>query len=134
MAAAPEPASINPLDVVRVLRSAGSSLLTQAGLHSQLARVEWEAEKSRIVKMLVAAALVMIGLLCALLMAGALTLALSWETRFRIPVAIGVIFAYAALAGFAWHRLMAHSARGRDAFAGTREEIRADVALIRSRL
>jgi uncharacterized membrane protein YqjE len=134
MAAAPEPASISPLDVVRVLRSAGSSLLTQAGLHSQLARVEWVAEKSRILSMLVAALVAVVGLVCTLLMAGVIALAFSWETRFRIPVAIGVIFAYAAIAGFAWYRLKADSARGRDAFAGTREEIRADVALIRSRL
>jgi uncharacterized membrane protein YqjE len=134
MEAAPQSASISPLDVVRILRSAGSSLLTQAGLHGQLARVEWAAEKRRIAGLLIAALIAGIGVLCALLMAGALVLAFSWDTPYRVPVAIGLVLFYAACAGFAWMRFKALSARGHEAFAGTREEIAADVALIRSRL
>jgi uncharacterized membrane protein YqjE len=131
---APQSASISPLDVVRILRSAGSSLLTQAGLHGQLARVEWAAEKSRLTGLLIAALIVAIGVLCTLLMTGALVLAFSWDTAYRIPAAVGLVLFYAACAGFAWLRFKALSARGREAFAGTREEIAADLALIRSRL
>jgi uncharacterized membrane protein YqjE len=134
MGTAPQSASISPLDVVRILRSAGSSLLTQAGLHGQLARVEWAAEKKRITGLLIAALIASIGVLCTLLMAGALVLAFSWDTPYRIPVAVGLVLFYAACAGFAWMRFTTLSARGREAFAGTREEIAADLALIRSRL
>jgi len=134
METAPRPASISPLDVVRILRSAGSSLLTQAGLHGQLARVEWAAEKNRLTGLLIAALIVGIGVLCTLLMAGALVLAFSWDTPYRIPAALGLVLFYAACAGFAWLRFKNLSARGREAFAGTREEIAADLALIRSRL
>jgi uncharacterized membrane protein YqjE len=134
MGTAPQSASISPLDVVRILRSAGSSLLTQAGLHGQLARVEWAAEKKRITGLLIAALIAGIGVLCTLLMAGALVLAFSWDTPYRIPVAVGLVLFYAACAGFAWMRFKTLSARGREAFAGTREEIAADLALIRSRL
>jgi uncharacterized membrane protein YqjE len=127
-------ASISPLDVLRILRSAGSSLLTQAGLHGQLARVEWAAEKNRITGLLIAALVVGIGVLCTLLMAGALVLAFIWDTSYRVPAACGLVLFYAACAGFAWLRFKALTARGGAAFAGTREEIAADLALIRSRL
>lgn len=134
MGPAPQSASISPLDVVRILRSAGSSLLTQAGLHGQLARVEWAAEKNRITGLLIAALIAGIGLLCTLLMAGVLVLAFSWDTPYRVPAAVGLVLFYAACAVFAWMRFKTLSARGREAFAGTREEIAADLALIRSRL
>ena len=87
MATAPESAGINPLDVIRVLRTAGSALLKQAALHGQLVRVEWEAEKDRIAGMAVAALIAFASLLCTMLMAGALALALA-GTPYRIPVAI----------------------------------------------
>jgi uncharacterized membrane protein YqjE len=134
MGTEPQSASISPLDVVRILRSAGSSLLTQAGLHGQLARVEWTAEKKRISELLIAALMAGIGVLCTLLMAGALVLAFSWNTPYRIPAAVGLVLFYAACAAFAWMRFKTLSARGREAFAGTREEIAADLAMIRSRL
>jgi uncharacterized membrane protein YqjE len=134
MDTAPQSGSITPLDVVRILRSAGSALATQAGLHGRLARVEWEAEKKRIASLLVAALIAFIGVLCALLTAGALVLAYSWDTPYRAPAAIGLILFYAACAGFAWWRFRALSARSREAFAGTREELAADLALIRSHL
>lgn len=134
MATAPESGSVTPLDVVRLLRSAGSALLTQAGLHGQLARVEWAAEKSRIARMAAAALIVFIALLCALLMAGVLVLVISWDTSYRVPAAIGLVVFYVACAALAWYRFKALSARSREAFAGTREELAADVDLIRSRL
>ena len=134
MAMAPQSDSISPLDVVRILRSAGSALLTQASLHGQLARVEWAAEKKRISGLLFAALIAAIGVLCTLLMAGALVLAFSWDTPYRIPVAVGLVLFYAACAGFAWMRFKSLSASGREAFAATREEIAADLAMIRSRL
>jgi len=134
MAATPEPASISLLDVVRVLRSAGPALLTQAGLHGELIRVEWAAEKERIVRLVAAAFVSLVALLCVLLTAGALVLAFSWDTRFRLAVAAGLVIAYAAIAAIAWHRFKFHSSRGGESFAATREELAADVALIRSRL
>ena len=134
MAAAPESASISPLDVVRVLRSAGPALLTQAGLHGDLIRVEWAAEKERIVRLVAAAFIALIALLCLLLTAGALVLAFSWDTPYRAAVAAGLAIVYAVIAAIAWQRFKVHTARGSESFAATREELAADVALIRSRL
>lgn len=134
MAAASEPSSISPLDVVRVLRSAGPALLTQAGLHGDLIRVEWAAEKERIVRLVAAAFVALIAVLCVLLTAGALVLAFAWDTPYRAWVAAGLVVAYLAVALIAWQRFKVHVARGGDAFAATREEFAADLALIRSRL
>lgn len=134
MAAAPDSASISPLDVVRVLRSAGPALLTQAGLHGDLIRIEWAAEKERIVRLVAAAFVSLVAVLCVLLTAGALALAFSWDTPYRTPVAAGLVIAYAAIAVIAWRRFKFHTSRGGEAFAATREELAADLALIRSRL
>lgn len=134
MTATPEAASISPLDVVRVLRSAGPALLTQAGLHGDLIRVEWAAEKERIVRLVAAAFIALVALLCVLLTVGALVLAFSWDTPYRTAVAAGLVIVYAAIATIAWQRFKVHTSRGGEAFAATREELAEDMALIRSHL
>lgn len=133
MATSPD-ARFNPLDVVRILRSAGSALFTQATLHGQLARVEWAEEKSRLLQMLAFGLLGCASLLCVLLAAGALVLAFSWDTPYRILAAIALLAAYGLGAVYAWVRLKALSARGSQAFAATREELTADLALLKSNL
>lgn len=130
MATSPD-ARFNPLDVVRVLRSAGSALFTQAALHGQLAQVEWAAEKSRLLRMLAFGLLGFASLLCVMLAAGALVLAFSWDTPYRTAAAIAVLAAYGLVAGFAWIRLTILSTQGGQAFAATREELAADIALLR---
>jgi uncharacterized membrane protein YqjE len=127
-------ASINPLDVVRMLRSAGAALFTQAAMHGQLARIEWAEEKTRLSQMLIVGLICFASLLCVLLFAGALVLAFSWDTAYRIHAAVALIIAYALVAAFAWGRLKALSARGSQAFAATREELAADLALLKSKL
>jgi uncharacterized membrane protein YqjE len=127
-------AAINPLDVVRMLRSAGAALFTQAAMHGQLARIEWADEKARLLQMLVAGLVGFAGLLCVMLFAGGLVLAFSWDTAYRIQAAIALVVAYGLITGFAWSRLKALSARGNQSFAATREELAADLALLKSKL
>lgn len=134
MATSPDATAINPLDVVRLLRSAGAALFTQASLHGQLARVEWAEEKNRLLHMLVTGLLAFAGLLCVMLLVGALVLAFSWNSGYRIPAAIGLVVAYGLATGFAWSRFRALSARGSQSFAATREELAADLALLRSKI
>jgi uncharacterized membrane protein YqjE len=130
----PEGASINPLKVLRVLRSAGSALFAQAALHGQLARVEWAEEKSRLLRMAAIGLLGFACLLCVMLFAGVLVLAISWESVYRIPALMAVIAVYALGVGVAWHHLQALAALGEHAFAATREEIAADLDMLKSRL
>jgi len=127
-------AAINPLDVVRMLRSAGAVLFSQAALHGQLARVEWAEEKTRLLQMLVVGLIGFASVLCVMLLVGALVLAFSWDSAYRIQAVIALVVAYGLVAGFAWSRLKALSARSSQAFAATREELAADMALLKSKL
>jgi len=119
MATAPESAAFNPLDVARLLRAAGGALFKQAALHGELARVEWGEEKARLFKMLAV---------------GALVLAFSWDTTLRVPAAIAIVAVCLLGTGIAWSRLRALSAMSTQAFAATREELAADLALFKSKL
>jgi uncharacterized membrane protein YqjE len=122
------------LAVLRLLRLCGRALLGQAGLHAELARVEWQELKQQLGALLLVAALGLACLLCLLLAAGALAVAFSWDSGWRIPVALGVLLVYAVAAMLAWQRCQALAAQSAQAFAATRTEIAADIALLRSRL
>lgn len=130
----PDSAAINPLDVLRLLRSAGTAILAQLALHGQLARVEWAEEKNRLLKMLVVAVLGFAGLLCVMLLLAALVLALSWDTQYRVPAVMALIAVFGLGTGIAWHRFQALSAQSSQSFAATREELAADLALLKSKL
>jgi len=126
--------NINPLNVIRLLRSASGALVAQLGLHGQLACVEWADEKKRLAGMLIAGLLGFACLLCVLLFAGALSLAFSWDTPYRGVVAVAVMATYALATGVAIYRLTTLMALGVNSFAATREELAADIAMIRARL
>lgn len=122
------------LDVVRLLRSAGGSLSTQAGLYTELARVEWEEEKNRLLQM---TAMILLGFtctLCIMIFIGTLILALSWETPYRLHALVALIVVYGAGIAIALYRLHILAARSHQAFIATREELAADIALFRSKL
>lgn len=128
------PDSFNPLDAIRLLRSAGGSLLAQAAQHGKLARIEWEIEKRRLLQMHLATLLGLACLMCAMLSAGVLVLALAWETAYRIPAVTALIALYGLGTGLAWRRFETLSARSHESFSVLREELAADVALLRSHL
>lgn len=128
------PTDFNPLDAIRIVRSAGGALLTQASLHAQLAQVEWAEEKRRVLTMYWVAQLGLAGLLCVLLFAGVLVLAIGWQTPYRVPSVVVLIAAYAAATALAWRRFQALAAQGDRSFAATRAEIAADLALLKSKL
>lgn len=125
---------ISPFAVLRALFLAGDSLLTQAALHGQLVRIEWTEQKKRLLQMLACILIGFVGLLCLLLFAGALALAFSWNTEYRIPVALTMVVVYGLVATLAWFRFRALSARSSQAFEATRDELAADLELLRSRM
>jgi len=131
---AADSAAFNPLDAIRLLRSAGKSLFAQLALHGQLALVEWAEEKDRLLKMLIVALLGFACVLCFMVLGGALVLALFWETAYRIPAAVSVMAVFVIGIAIAWRRLQALSALGSQAFAVSREELAIDIAMIRSKL
>ncbi len=125
---------IDLLGALRIVRTAGGALCTQAGLYGQLARIEWLEEKIRLRSMLLMALLGFASVLCVMLFTGIAALALSWETAYRLPAVIALLLFYAAGMALAWYRLRALSASGSRSFAALREELSIDAALLRSRL
>ena len=130
----PAQANINLFAALRILRSAGSALFAQAALHEQLARVEWAEEKSRLLQMLVAILLGFIFLMCGLIVISGALLALSWSTPYRLPVVFGLVAFFVIALVIVWRRFQTLAARGDQSFAATREELAADIALIKSHL
>jgi len=131
---ATESAGASPLDVVRLLRFAGSALLVQAHLHGQLARIEWEEEKNRLLKMLTVTLLGFACLLCVMLFAGGLVVATTWETAYRIHTVVFLVISYSIGTACAWRRFQVLSAQGGQIFAASREELTADAALLKTGL
>lgn len=125
-------AGVDPLDVVRIVRLAGGALFDQARLHGQLAGIEWQENKNRLLKMVAAALLGFACLLCALLFAGGLALAATWETAYRVPALAALVITFSCGAFAAWHRFQAWSALADQSFAASREELAADAALLRA--
>lgn len=119
------------MDALRLLFSAGGALLAQAGLHGQLARLEWAEEKSRLHRMLITGLVGFASLLCSMIFIGILVMATTWHTGYRIQAIIAAVALYGLATGLAWRRLRSLSALGKDAFAATREEFSADLALLR---
>ena len=133
-ATASDSTTINLLNAIRTLRSAGGALFAQAALLGQLAQVEWAEEKARLLTMMIFALLGFAALLCLMIFAGGLMLACTWETAYRLPAAIILIAAYGLLTGLAWRRLQALAAVGGQAFNATRAEFAADMALLKGKL
>jgi len=119
------------MDGLRLLFSAGGALLTQAGLHGQLARLELAEEKTRLHRMLITGLLGFASLLSSMIFIGILVMATTWDTVYRIPAIIAVVAVYGLTTGLAWRRLRSLSALGKDAFTATREEFAADMAMLR---
>lgn len=126
--------AFNPLDAIRVLRSAGGELLDQAGLHGQLAQIELEEELNRLLTLLAISLLGVAALQCFVLFAGALILAAVWDTPYRLPAAAALVIVSGAATAVAWRRFKACSALGGQIFAASREELAADARLLKENL
>jgi uncharacterized membrane protein YqjE len=125
---------IRALDVLRVAQAAGGALLGQLALHGQLARDEWADERRRWLKMLVITLVGFAGLLCVLAFSGLAVVVLSWETAYRMPAILALVVMYGLLSWVAWRRFWRLADQSDRAFAATREELAADLAVLRRAL
>lgn len=126
--------SINPLQLLSLLRSAGGALFAQGALHAQLAHVEWEEEKQRLYQIFVFTLIGFACFICLLVVSSALAIALSWYTPYRIPVFIFLILGYLSALVWAGLRIKVLLELSSKSFAATKREIAADIALIKSAL
>ena len=126
--------SIKMTEVLRILRTAGGSLLLQAALHGQLLRVEWAEEKSRLLKLVMAALLGFVCLLGLLAALGVLLLALYWDTPYRILAVSVLVALYGIGMALAWLLFRSQATLASRSFAASRSELAADLELLRSQL
>ena len=129
-----EPASISTAALLRIVRTAGGALLVQAGLHGQLLRIEWAQERSRLLKLVMAA---LLGCICLLGLLGALAtmlLAVYWDTPYRIRAVSALVALCVFGTVFAWCLLRSQAALGAHSFAASRSELAADLELLRGQL
>jgi uncharacterized membrane protein YqjE len=126
--------SLSLLEKIYLLRSSGGELVSQIALHGQLAQVDWEEEKGRLSGMFVTALLGATFLHCVLLLVAAVALVATWDSLFGIPTLAAVFVFYLLGMLYAWRRFRKLAARSSEAFAATREEMRADIAFLRAKL
>ena len=130
----PADAPLNLLSLLRLLRAAGFTLFGQGALHGQLLQVEWAQEKQRLLQMLLS---LLCGGACALLLLillNVLLLALSWAPPYRLVTLLGLLLAHGLGCALAWRRWRSLAALAGSSFAGSREELAADLDLLKSRL
>ena len=127
-------ARFSPLNAVHLLRSAGDAIFVQAGLHTQLARVELAEEKSRLTRMAIAGFIGFISAQCLLLSLGMMTLVLGSRTPYEIPIMTTILLCYLTLCTAAAYYFKRQAALGGASFAATRQEICADLAMLRAKL
>lgn len=120
--------------LVQQLRAVASTLYAHSDLYLQLVLIEWAEEKNRLLKLLITLVAGFAFMCCSLISLGVLVLVLSWETAYRVPAAVGLLVFYTVGAVVAYFRVRVYSGRSVKAFADTRREVSADIALIRSKL
>ena len=124
----------SPLEKVDRLKDAGAALGTQWQLLNRLFAVEWAELRGRVMQMLVMVVVGALCLICVMLFGGIAVVVLTWDTPYRNLAVIAVLLVYAGAGWFTLHRLQRLSRASRHAFAATREELAADIALLKSKL
>jgi uncharacterized membrane protein YqjE len=122
------------MEIIKRLRSMAKIVLTRLELHGELISVEWAEERQRLQQLLAISLLGFIFLFCALLFVGIFAIALTWTSDYRIHTIAVMLALYTVGFGVCAYRFTCLAARGSATFAATREEVAADLALIRSQL
>ena len=122
------------MEIITRLRSLAKIVLTRLELHGQLVNVEWAEERQRLQQLMAISLLGFIFLFCTFLFIGFLPVALTWGTAYRIHTIAAMLLFYVVGFGVCAYRFACLAARSSATFAATREEVAADLALIRSQL
>jgi len=116
------------------VRPAVAALLTHGALLGRLAHVEWRAEKQRLARLFALSLFSAAMAVVVLLSISILVMTLAWDTDYRWLAALALVVFYAAGLVLAVRRLIHLFSIKESAFAGTCEELAADIALLKRRL
>lgn len=129
-----EAPSFNIVSLLGTFRSASHAIFTQVNLHHELARVEWQEEKARLTQLFVAYLVGFAFLICLMFFIGVLVLALSWDTQYRTTSVLILTSVYGLGTYLAWNRFYRLAKSPEAFFSNTREELAADLSMIKSKL
>jgi uncharacterized membrane protein YqjE len=115
-------------------RRAARSVADQAALHGELFWVEWQAERSRLLKVVVIWLVSLILASFTLIFASITAIIATWNTPYRIHVGIGLTVLYAI--GFIVTRVSLKSLgkQGESSFVATREQLAEEAQFLRALL
>lgn len=122
------------LGAVRVLRVLKHTVEAQSDLYTQLIHVELDQERQRLTQLLVLVAVAIVGFGCFLLFLGVLILALIWDADYRNWVLAAMVLIYASMAIIAVCKIGGLKRQFGAPFASVREELKADLAVIKSQI
>lgn len=122
------------MEILKRLRSMAKIVLARLELHGQLVSVEWAEERQRLQQLFAVSLLGFIFLLCAFLFIGFFVVALAWASDYRLHAIAAMLVFYIVGCCVCVYRVVSLAARSSASFAATREEVAADLALIRSQL
>ena len=108
--------STSMMDMLRALSSVKNTVEAQAGLYSQLLQLEWEEQKRRYTRIMV------------------FFLVLIWDHELRHWFIAAMLVVYALMALIAILRMRSLQASWGRRFAAVRDELKADLDIIQSRL
>ena len=122
------------MEIINRLRSLAKIVLTRLELHGQLVGVEWAEERQRLQQLMAISLLGFIFLICAFLFIGFLAIAFTWDSHYRMHTIVAMLVFYMLGLAVCVYRFACLAARSSATFAATREEVAADLALLRSQL
>lgn len=114
------------------LRGFADNLFGSVQDRLELLSVELQEEKQRLVQTLLWGAVFIVCAVFAALFVSLAVLVAVWHTSARVPVAVGLAALYSGAALWVGLRLRRHIARQPKPFAGSLEELRSDLACLRS--
>lgn len=126
--------STSMMDMLRALSSIKNTVEAQAGLYSQLLQLEWEEQKRRYTRIMCLLAIAFFCLGCFFIFAGVFFLVLIWDHELRNWFIAAMLVVYALIALIAILRMRSLQASWGRPFAAVRDELKADLDIIKSRL
>jgi uncharacterized membrane protein YqjE len=115
-------------------RRVARSFADQAALHGELFWVEWQAERSRLLKVVIIWLVSLILASFTLIFASITAIVAAWNTPYRVHVGIGLTLLYAV--GFVMTRVSLKSLgqQGETSFVATREQLAEEAQFLRGLL
>lgn len=117
---------------LRVLVQARHDLISHGQLHAQLAGIELELQKRRLLRLMLLALIGWSTLTCTMLGTAALVVGSSWDSPYRLLAMLSMPLIFGGATCAIWRAARSTLRDGAKSFAASLEELAADAALLRN--